>query len=181
MDILAAVCITRPHDEAEGADVLNWLLDHGAVLAEKDIREAAWRGNHEDVVLKLIEINRDATIKRGCVHTAVMYHNAGMARVLLEAGASPNGLGGPPGYDERETAGSTPLIECVYPTRIMKMSNDKAENVRSRLAIARLLLEHGVCVEERGWYGETAVSWLKRADPAFTELFREFGLIKEKA
>jgi hypothetical protein len=96
---------------------LQWLVGHGAKLRKKDIEDAVMHQIDETKMAVLISVDPEAATCFGSVHTAVQYWNPGVVKLLLEAGASPNGAGGGKSYEELGSM-LTPLIEAISPLRL---------------------------------------------------------------
>jgi hypothetical protein len=156
------------------ARTVQWLLDHGATLQKNDIRVAVLtEGVDEDLIPILISADTEAATVFGSVHAAISACNPEVVKQLLDAGASPNGQGGGI-FDEREGPADTPLIEAITPSKMA--DGYSASNVKGRLAIARLLLEHGANIKEVGLRGDTAIKRVNQfGGKLFMNLLEKFG------
>ncbi|KAF2673630.1 hypothetical protein BT63DRAFT_421760 [Microthyrium microscopicum] len=169
-----AILLPKPRSDTSGA--VQWMLEHGAKLQSADIREAVRRKVPEKTLALLIALDRKAATTFGSVHAAMIAKNPEAVKLLLEAGACPDHPWHD-GFDERESSMNTPIIESIRPTKIA--DPDTPENLRKRLAIARLLLEHGADTNEIGYSKETIMTALARCNVGkkqFEKLFEEFGV-----
>jgi hypothetical protein len=177
---LAGQAIRLPKPGGDTSRAVQWMLDHGATLKSNDIKEAVKNRVHEKTLAILISSDRKASTTFGSVHTAIIDCNPEAVKLLLEAGASPDHPWWE-GFDIRDAAMNTPLIEAISPSKFL--DPDSPEKLRKRLAIARLLLEHGADYNERGAYGDTAVkaaSRCKVGGAQFRNLLEEFGVYTTK-
>lgn len=166
---------------SHGADILDWLLDHGARLNSHEVWLAVWSNVHEDAMARLLQINRYAAIKPPSLQAAAVNYQVGTVRLLLAAGAPPNTgkIGYQGGSDEyHDLPMSSALIEVTSP-RWMRDANS-AENIQKRLELARLLLEHGADVNEQGNFDWSAMNYLRAKDKysipdPLRELFKYYG------
>jgi hypothetical protein len=162
------------HPRGGEAKIVQWLLDHGATLQKNDIRVSVLAGGVDEYFMPiLISANTEAATVFGSVHTAISACNPEAVKQLLDAGASPNGRGGGI-FDEREGLADTPLIEAITPSKME--DGYSSSNVKDRLAIARLLLEHGVNLKAVGLRGDTAIQRANKfGGKLFMDLLEEFG------
>jgi ankyrin repeat protein len=153
------------------------------------IRQALDRKIHEDALAKFIEIDREAVICWYPLHTAIRFGNVAAVKVALEAGIPPDGPSftdprmaevsywGP--YNEwAEVARAMdrlPLMETIDPRWIQNPNSE--ENMQKRLAMARLLLEHGADVNTLGSkHQKSCLQTAKEKSlPEFVSLLEEFA------
>jgi ankyrin repeat protein len=138
---------------------------------------------------KFIEIGREEVIRWFPLHTAIRFVNVAAVKVALEAGIPPDGPSsnnprmakcsywGP--YDDwvevARPMDRLPLMETIIPKWIQNPNSE--ESMQKRLAMARLLLEHGADVNKLG--SEYQKSCLQTARektlPEFVSLLEEFA------
>jgi hypothetical protein len=153
------------------------------------IRHTLDRKIHEDALAKFIEIDREAVICWFPLHTAIRFGNLAALKVALEAGIPPDG---PPSTDPRAATISywgpydewvecyrpmdrLPLMEMIDPKWIQDPKSE--ENVQKRLAMARMLLEHGADVNKLGSkYQKSCLQTAREKSlPEFVSLLEEFA------
>jgi hypothetical protein len=172
---------------SDGADVLNWFLDHGAILSDLEVWHAGWMSVHEDATARLLKLNSKMAICRPTLQAAVLNYQVGTTKLLLEAGAPVNtgkvmfaGL-----YDELVETGlmDSALIEVISPKQLEDPETE--ENLQKRLQLARLLLEHGADVDDVGGWGKSPRELVfgkskYKVPTVIVDLFKEFGYGPEK-
>jgi ankyrin repeat protein len=145
-------------DDEEDSTILTWLIDHGAKVSWKAVKEAAYLCRSSSTMRRLLSLNHGAAIAPGSLSNAASNGNIELVRLLLDSGASIDATIPESEMDIREPGPYSALYEAVR---------------ANHLEVARLLLERGAKID-RPYHKKKTPEQAAKGKKKMRELFETF-------